>query len=261
MRQVVLPLMLALNAVALPSESRTPGGLAIFRLQERPLEVTLGERRALIVQDKDEFAALVGLDLTEESDIYINIKYPERNQKLNITLTECQYPIEHLHIAKTEAQPNPELLRRIQEEAKVVNSALSKYTNGVPDLDFVRPAKGRVSSKFGYKRIYNNLRESVHRGMDFAGPNGSPVVAASGGKVVLVGKFYLSGNTVVLDHGQGLYTIYCHLRNIAVRDGQRVAKGADLGSIGTTGVVTGAHLHFGVSLSGARVDPNLFLKS
>ena len=114
---------------------------------------------------------------------------------------------------------------------------------------------GAATSSFGRRSVLNGQARSPHSGTDFRAATGTPVRAPNGGRVVLAADQYFSGNTVILDHGQGLFSFLAHLSRITVRDGQIVARGEEVGLSGATGRVTGPHLHWTVRLDGARVDP------
>jgi len=126
--------------------------------------------------------------------------------------------------------------------------------------DWTLPVQGRRSTPFGVRRLRNGKAVGRHRGMDLAAPSGTPVLAPAAGRVVLAGKFKKHGNTVVLDHGQGLTSIYIHLSGFSVSRGQSVSRGARLGKVGTTGASTGPHLHWSVYAQGTPVDPAFFLR-
>jgi murein DD-endopeptidase MepM/ murein hydrolase activator NlpD len=114
---------------------------------------------------------------------------------------------------------------------------------------------GRATGGFGLRRVINGQRRSPHAGYDWAAPRGTPVVAANAGRVALVAEHFFSGRLVVLDHGLGLFTHYYHLDETRVTAGAPVTRGQPIGTVGATGRATGPHLHLGVTLGGARVDP------
>jgi murein DD-endopeptidase MepM/ murein hydrolase activator NlpD len=149
---------------------------------------------------------------------------------------------------------------RYQQEREHFAQVLRTYTEPGPEtLALLQPVAGRRSGSFGLRRVINNMARAPHSGLDIAAPEGAPVVAAAAGRVANVGDYLFLGNTVILDHGQGLLTLYAHLSEFDVTAGDTVAAGAPIGKVGMTGRVTGPHLHFSVYLNAVSVDPAIFL--
>ena len=157
--------------------------------------------------------------------------------------------------------PSDSDLEAIQLEGKVVGAALKELgDNPAWTSGFIRPVEGRISGKFGGQRIMNKVPKSPHRGMDIAAKEGTPVKAAADGKITLAyPDLFYSGNTVIIDHGFGLQTIYAHLKDMNVKRGDTVKQGDIIGSVGKTGRVTGPHLHWGASLRDVRFNPQSLL--
>jgi len=163
---------------------------------------------------------------------------------------------------RRQVDPEPEDLRRIAREQESLVRAFSTFSDSAPEgLAFDLPSAGRVSGGFGLRRFFNDEPRQPHSGLDIAAPEGTPIAAPAAGTVIEIGDYFFNGLTVVLDHGQGLVTMYNHLSRIDVAKGARVARGESIGAVGHTGRVTGPHLHWSVSLNNARVDPALFLSS
>jgi murein DD-endopeptidase MepM/ murein hydrolase activator NlpD len=137
---------------------------------------------------------------------------------------------------------------------------MSRWTDEQPEtLRMQQPIPGVRSSSFGMRRIFNGESRNPHSGMDIAAPVGTPVRVPLAGTVIDTGNYFFNGNTVFVDHGRGMISMYCHLSAIDVKPGERVAVGTTLGAVGMTGRVTGPHLHWGLSLNRAWVDPELFV--
>ncbi len=171
------------------------------------------------------------------------------------------YPTQHIQIQdQRKVEPLPEDLQRIELETARMAAVKAHWTElEDPALDLRQPVAGEISGNYGLRRIYNDQPRQPHGGLDIVAPKGTPVFAAAAGRVALVGDFFFNGNTVFIDHGQQLLTMYCHLDTINVKFGAVVTAGTVIGSVGQTGRATGAHLHWGAYLNGAAVNPALFL--
>jgi murein DD-endopeptidase MepM/ murein hydrolase activator NlpD len=158
--------------------------------------------------------------------------------------------------------PPASALPRIQEETALLNALFGRTSpERLWTADAMRPVEGVAVSGFGVRTILNGQAGGPHNGLDLAAPTGTPIYAPAPGIVAYAREFYYSGNTVVVDHGQGLYSTMAHLSVIDVHEGDPVAKGTLIGKVGATGRVTGPHLHWGVRLYGARVDPLSLLET
>jgi murein DD-endopeptidase MepM/ murein hydrolase activator NlpD len=157
--------------------------------------------------------------------------------------------------------PNPKDIKRIKADNAGIAQVRKLDTEAQSFLDgFQWPTMGRISGVFGSQRVLNGKLRSPHNGVDIAAPNGSPVLATTAGKVVLVHQdMFYSGKTVMIDHGHGLSSVYIHMSKITVKKGERVSKGDQVGTVGMTGRATGPHLHWGISLFGTHLDPMLIV--
>ena len=251
---------------AAPFETEpVPGGVAAIVLPEDTDIATLRyrDRRILTVKQDQQTLALVGLSLgTKPGAAYLTGKNKAgQSMRLPFYISEKSYEEQHITI-KDKRKVNPEKrdMTRITREKKQIGSALRNWSaRDVKTIDFLKPVDGPTSSPFGLRRFFNEQARNPHSGLDIAAPTGTPIKAPAAGIITDTGDFFFNGNTVFIDHGQGLVTMYCHMSAIDVTPGQTVATGDIIGKVGMTGRVTGPHLHWGVSLNNARVDPLLFL--
>ena len=177
--------------------------------------------------------------------------------KLTFEVVHRDYPEQRLRTSNRRmVDPDPADLERINRETATMRAAYALRTPMTASpAPFVKPVQGRHSSPFGLRRFWNDQPRSPHSGLDIAANTGTPIESPAPGVVAATGDYFFNGNTVLVDHGGGLVTMYCHLDTIAVAQGQAVARGDVLGQVGATGRVTGPHLHWSVSLGGVRVDP------
>jgi murein DD-endopeptidase MepM/ murein hydrolase activator NlpD len=254
----------ATPAAGLPRAEAVPGGVVLFDLgsasNARP-EVAFNGRRVAVVEDAGRWVALVGIALATAPGMH------------QIDWEDCSGPrstrFEVLAKARGEQRitlandrmvnPGPEELARIERETPRIRQALDRFSDAAVATGFRLPVRAPESSPFGLRRWFNGEERRPHAGLDLAAAEGTPIAAPAPGVVIDVGDFYFNGNTVFIDHGQGLVTMYNHLSRIDAVPGQRVAAGEVIGAVGATGRVTAAHLHFGVTLNGTSVDPKLFL--
>lgn len=250
---------------AMPKESRVPGGIAVLEVPgaaDAVPRVVFGNHRAPVIRDGERWFALVGIPLATKPGTHAaEVTVGQEKQKLSFDVGAKKYDEQRLTITNDrQVNPNQDDSKRIAAESKRTEAALTRYTADIePVLPFVAPVPGKRSNSFGFRRFFNDQPRNPHSGMDISGTTGTPVLAASNGIVAETGDFFFNGNTVIIDHGRGIATLYLHLSRIDVKPGDRVAAGDVVGLLGATGRVTGPHLHFGVAVNRAMVDPALFL--
>ena len=180
--------------------------------------------------------------------------------KERLDVTEGKFRISHIKVKKKMAQFDKKTLARIRREVKALKAAYVMPVKAEPEIVMQdRPVEGVVSTPFGAQRYVNGEPRSPHSGLDIAAPAGTPIKAPLSGRVLFVAEMYLNGNTVVLGHGNGLVSVYCHMQSIAVKKGEWVDTHQLVGKVGSTGRSTGPHLHWGVRFNNARVDPDSLL--
>lgn len=251
--------------LGLPRTAAVPGGVLAFAIEDpspEPPVVTFQGNRTMVVRDGARWMAVVGIPLSAESGrAWITVESGSvAGSRLEFEVSGKEYATQYLTVPARQVDLSPADLQRTQSERTRIVAALSTWSAGPPGtLRLQQPVPGRRSSSYGLRRVFNQQPRNPHNGMDIAAPVGTPILAPADGLVLDTGNFFFNGNTVFLDHGQGLVTMYCHLSAIAVKPGMRVQTGEVIGKVGATGRVTGPHLHWGVALNGVLVDPALFL--
>ncbi len=193
----------------------------------------------------------------------LTLQYPDGKQvTYNLPVAAYDWDIQRIDgIPQSKVTPDSSHDTEILREQKDVRRSLTFMQPGDDWREgFILPLEGRISGEFGNQRIFNGTPKSPHSGTDIAAPAGTPVKAAGSGTVILNGKdYFYTGNMVIIDHGQGLQTIYAHLSKSAVEAGQKIRRGETVGYVGSTGRATGPHLHWGASLNNIRFRPHSLL--
>ena len=210
--------------------------------------------------DGTRWQGLIGIDLDIAPGVYSLVVFaphlqPAPARETSLQVQPKQFRTRTLRVAPEYVDPPADVIDRIVREASQLNGIYSTVTARIWDQPFVLPLMTQPSNNFGSRSVFNGQPRSPHAGIDFGSPTGTPVTAPAGGTVVVADDLYFTGNTVVLDHGTGLYSIFAHFSALAVVEGDVVDVGATLGRVGATGRVTGPHLHWSVRLNETRVDP------
>lgn len=205
---------------------------------------------------------LVGVDLDIEAGKYkvefvgLTPSGQELRSVESLEIAGKEFPVRRLSVDSKYVSPPAEVMERINRESKLIRELFGKTTGERHWKGrFLRPVPGKANSSFGKRSVLNGQPRSPHTGTDFTSAEGTPVKAPNAGKVVLVRDLYFAGNTVVIDHGQGLYSYFAHLSAFKVQEGEEVEPGKVVGLVGATGRVTGPHLHWTLRLAETRVDP------
>ena len=257
----------AASAVPLPQTSLVPGGVYVLPIESTSTQapvVTLDGQRAMVLRSNAHWVAVVGLPLSEKPGrLTVLVRdgvAPEKT--VGFDITDKHYVTQSLKVAPGKVDLSKEDEERVNREIPHIKATVATFSDTAPTtLRLRQPIPGVRSSSYGMRRIFNNEPRSPHTGMDIAAPTGTPVKAPAAGRVIDTGDYFFNGNTVFIDHGEGLITMYCHLSEIDVKSGQSVTTGEVIAKVGATGRVTGPHLHFGVALNATFVDPALFLPS
>jgi hypothetical protein len=248
-----------------------PGEPVLFRLKTREIMAAslhfLGQT-VILKPDRSgqEPLALVGIDLDVKPGPYPLVILAEKKDgsleefHTGVNVSGKKFTSQKIWVAQEFVTPPKSQVERIKREAEIVGLI---YSLGAPewlgDGDFMAPHPVKPWPNFGQRRLANNILGSVHGGVDLPVPRGEAIRAANRGRVVLASPLYLSGNSIIIDHGLGTFSFYCHLSELLVKRGDMVQKGAVIGTCGSTGRSTGPHLHWSMRVGASRVDPYAML--
>ena len=207
------------------------------------------------------YLAVGAVDIETRPKSYaVTVKAGNRKRSLKLLVKRKEFPELCLTLPDEKVTPSPDDLKRVEDENRKLAEIFQNISEGLWDGKFVVPLENQISTVFGTRRIMNEKWTSVHKGVDIRGREGDNVEASNGGKVVLAEELFFGGNTIILDHGQGIYTIYMHLSGFNVKLGDYVEKADTIGFVGSSGRATGPHLHFGAKVMGINVDPVSMMK-
>lgn len=255
-------LLLVGSLQTLAAQSVINGQTAVIAFSAIPKEsrVTYGKKNIPLLQHptnkKKHFILLPIAYRSTSGEKKLLVTYPDGEKRLDLHVEKGDYRSETITVTPSKVKPNKKQAKRTSSEYK---EAMKIYHTLNPkrywDKPFVHPMSSQITSPFGTARVYNGSLKSFHSGTDFRAAVGTPVHAVNDGVVVLAKDRYYAGNSIVIDHGKGLYSCYYHLSKMSVKVGDKVSQNDKLGLSGSTGRVTGPHLHFAIMLYGVQVDP------
>ncbi|NOX10037.1 MAG: M23 family metallopeptidase [Gammaproteobacteria bacterium] len=254
-------------ALELPEPQVVPGGIAVIKIgssenQTKP-QTRFNNKPVMLVQHNSAWYAIIGIPLkTPLGQQILEVKTHHTQRSIPFIVKNKEYEAQYITI-KNKRKVNPEQrdLKRIHTESARMRKAFNHFDESIPlnKLQFSLPVEGTISSHFGLRRFFNKQPRKPHSGLDIAADTGTEIQAPLAGRIIETGNFFFNGNTVMIDHGQGLISMYCHLNKSLVKKGQAIQEGEVIGTVGMTGRVTGPHLHWSISLNNARIDPLLLL--
>jgi murein DD-endopeptidase MepM/ murein hydrolase activator NlpD len=268
MKAFFTTLLFSLSALAVYAEAdlphhAIPGGIVSITLDQSGATaptVLFQNKSAMTIQNaQGEWIAVIGVPLDQSSPIELAVN----DKKISLPINDFPYEEQHIEIKeKRKVNPQKNDMTRISHEYKQMTPVYKSFNDGLANNwnSMLKPVDGPYSSAFGLKRFFNGQARKPHSGIDIAAPEGAPIKAPADGTIALTGDFFFNGNSVFIDHGQGLISMMCHLSRIDVKEGDVIKQGDLIGAVGKTGRATGPHLHWTVSLNNARVNPKLLLK-
>ncbi len=222
-----------------------------------------GERFSMAFSaENGTYEGLYGIDMNRPPGTY-SIKVVATDGDGNVysitgslKVEKVDFGVQKIFLPPDMVELDAKTLERVQKEARRLEALFQTFRNErLWRGGFIRPVEGELSGTFGVNRIINGQERSPHTGVDLEVEEGTPVLACNSGEVVLVDDLFFAGKSVILDHGWSFYSMYFHLSEVLVKQGQKVGTGSMVGRVGSTGRSTGAHLHWGIRINGARVDP------
>jgi murein DD-endopeptidase MepM/ murein hydrolase activator NlpD len=272
---IAIPLALCVNVISARSQGQRPLQVSYTPASVGPGDVAIVEvsgvgRDAKLTasvlaqdllfhyeEDRQTWRALVGVDLDTKPGAYqLNIRNDARTAApQTLRVAPKQFRVRRLRVPAEFVEPPPDALAQIGRDTAALAAAYARVSPKKWNGSFVLPVEGKPTSNFGTRSYYNGEPRAPHAGVDFMGAPGTPVRAANHGEVVIASPMYFTGNTVVVDYGERLVSVFAHLSELRTKAGDTVGPDTIVGLVGSTGRVTGPHLHWSVRLNGKRVDP------
>ncbi|MDR0620605.1 MAG: M23 family metallopeptidase [Deltaproteobacteria bacterium] len=255
----------AVTVLPNPMDRGAPGRVVVTGLKpDSPIQATFDGKPIFFFPHRGDLLGFFGADvMIKVGDHPLTVTWgpgPEQRTTVTVTVKDKSYGVRDIKVPQSQVDLSPADLERTRIERIATTKALA--TQSPEKLwtgEFIEPVNGRINSSFGRQsRLNGVLNTRPHAGADYLVSEGTPVKAPADGIVILTGNHFFAGNSVYIDHGQGLISMYFHLSKIEAIDGQEIKKGDILGLVGKTGRVTGAHLHYGIYINGARIDPPVF---
>ena len=226
------------------------------------VEVQWRNRTIPLIRSGNGWVAIIGADLDLGAGDYpapVTFRYSDGRREVideAIRVEPKSFPVTRLTVEPRFVELSPENLERSRRESQRLGQVFAQITPDILwDDGFVVPIPNARGSNFGHRRVFNDQPRNPHSGADISAAAGTPIRSTSRGRVVETGDYFFNGNTVVVDHGLGIYSVYLHLSQIDVEPGQMIEGGEVVGLVGATGRVTGPHLHWGFRIQNARIDP------
>ena len=244
-----------------------PGGIALvptgFQNPDFTPSIRWKKRHIAAMFANNEWYAIVGLPLGIEAGITkLSVSTDSSTYPIAFSIKGVQYEEQRITITNTrKVNPAPLDMKRINRENARLKEVKAERSDTLLTDNFIWPVEGPISSTFGLKRFFNDQPRRPHGGIDIAMPTGTRIIAPADGVIIDTGEYFFNGNSVFIEHGLGVQTFYAHMDSIAVSIGDTVQQGDVIGTVGETGRVTGAHLHWSLGLNSTWVDPTLVLES
>ncbi|MGZ0049438.1 M23 family metallopeptidase [Brevibacillus gelatini] len=244
-----------------PSISVTPArtypGDVIFVRSKQPQTVTLFSRSYRLQPSSHEYARFIPIPFDVKPGEY-NVQSADKKFTVTLTILPKSFGVDKLTVSKQMNAMRQDTARIHADQQKINAARASSRPTPYFTEPFTMPANGTLTTPYGYQRVVNGVPANRHAAIDIANKTGTPIWASNHGKVVLADSLYLTGNTIIIDHGLNVFSIYAHLSKLAVATGQEVKQGQVIGLMGTTGFSTGPHLHYGMLIGNTYVNPQPF---